>query len=82
VAALLAASPGNHGGLRGLPQLRAVLQNLGVLVLTEQFALPRAHEAFNAEGGLSDPRAQASVAGLAERLVDVAGALAPVQARA
>lgn len=81
VAALLAASPRNHGGVRGLPQLRAVLQNLGVLVLTEQFALQRAHEAFDADGGLIDPRARASVAGVAQRLTDVAAALAALQAR-
>ena len=75
VAALFAASQGNLGGLRGLTHLRAVLQNVGVLVLTEQYALPRAHEAFTPEGRLSDPRAQASVAGIAERLVDLVNKL-------
>ncbi len=45
VAAMAAASPGALGGLRGLTHLRAILQTLKVLVLSEQFALGRAHEA-------------------------------------
>ncbi|HLU77737.1 MAG TPA: NAD(P)H-dependent oxidoreductase [Burkholderiales bacterium] len=69
VAALLAASPGNIGGLRGLTQLRAILQSLGVLVQTKQYALARAHEAFDADGALLDPRVHASVEGVARQLV-------------
>jgi NAD(P)H-dependent FMN reductase len=75
VAALLAASPGALGGLRGLQHLRAILQTLGVLVLTEQFALPRAHEAFDADGGLTEARQRASVEGVVRRLVDVTARL-------
>ncbi|HKO87702.1 MAG TPA: NAD(P)H-dependent oxidoreductase [Burkholderiales bacterium] len=71
VAALFAASQGVYGGLRGLMHIRAILQNLGVLVLNEQYALGRAHEAFTAEAKLNDPRAQASVDGIAQRLVQV-----------
>jgi chromate reductase len=70
-AALLAASPGALGGIRGLPHLRAILQALGVLVLSEQFALGRAHEAFDADGALADARQRASVEGVVRRLVDV-----------
>ena len=44
VALLMAASPGSLGGLRGLAHLRQILQALSVLVLTEQLAVPRAHE--------------------------------------
>jgi NAD(P)H-dependent FMN reductase len=76
VAAILSASPGALGGLRGLAHLRAILQTLGVLVLSEQFALPRAHEAFAEDGTLKDPRHQASVAGLTRRLVEVTQRLA------
>lgn len=75
VAALLAASPGALGGLRGLQHLRAILQTLGVLVITEQFALPRAHEAFDADGALAEPRQRASVEGVVRRLVDVTARL-------
>ena len=76
VAALLSASPGALGGLRGLVHLRAVLQSLGVLVLSEQFALPRAHEAFADSGELSDPKQRASLLGVSGRLVDVARRMA------
>ncbi len=77
VAALLAASPGALGGLRGLQHLRAILQTLGVLVITEQFALGRAHEAFAADGGLADVRQRASVQGVVQRLVHVTARLRP-----
>ena len=71
VAALLSASPGALGGLRGLMHLRAVLQALGVLIISEQFALPRAHEAFDAEGRLADPKQRTSLLGVTARLVEV-----------
>lgn len=76
VAALMAASPGALGGLRGLVHVRAILQSLGVLVLAEQFALSRAHEAFDAGGALKDERQQATVAALAARLAHITGRLA------
>jgi NAD(P)H-dependent FMN reductase len=74
-AALLAASPGALGGLRGLAHLRQILMALNVLVLSEQFALPRAHEAFDAAGELREPRHRAAVAGVARRLVEVTARL-------
>ncbi len=76
VAALVAASPGALGGLRGLVHLRAILQTLGVLVLPEQFALSRAHEAFAADGALLDAKHQATLDGIARRLAEVSARLA------
>jgi NAD(P)H-dependent FMN reductase len=76
VAALLAASPGGYGGLRGLVHLRAILQALDVLVVSEQFALARAHEAFAPDGSLRDPRAVALVTGVVRRLIEVTARLA------
>jgi chromate reductase, NAD(P)H dehydrogenase (quinone) len=78
VAALVAASPGALGGLRGLVHLRAILQTLGVLVLSEQFALSRAHEAFAADGRLIDAKHQASLDAVAQRLVEVCSRLSLV----
>ena len=49
---------------------------LNVLVLSEQLALSRAHEAFADDGALKDPRQQATLAGIARRLVDVTMRLA------
>ena len=71
VAALLAASPGAFGGMRGLVHVRQILQAVGVLVLSEQVAVGRAHELFDASGALTDAKMRASVAGLAQRLVSV-----------
>jgi len=76
VAALAGASPGALGGLRGLTHLRAILQTLSVLVLSEQFALGRAHEAFNEDGSLREAKQQAALAALARKLVDVCARLA------
>jgi chromate reductase, NAD(P)H dehydrogenase (quinone) len=53
VFALGAASPGGMGGLRGLAQLRIVLENgLNALVLPDQFVVPKAIEAFDENGHL------------------------------
>jgi chromate reductase, NAD(P)H dehydrogenase (quinone) len=76
VAALLSASPGALGGLRGLVHLRQVLANLNVLVLSEQFALAHAHEAFAEDGSLRDAKQHAVVAGICKRLIEVTGRLA------
>jgi NAD(P)H-dependent FMN reductase len=76
VAALLSASPGNLGGIRGLNTVRQVLNTLGVLVLPTQFGLPRANEAFAEDGSLKDPAQQKTVAGLAKELVTTVGKLA------
>lgn len=76
VAAIMSASPGAIGGLRGLVHLRQILMTLNVLVLSEQLALPRANEAFADDGSLKDPRQQATVAAIARHLVDVAARLA------
>ena len=61
VAALMAASPGALGGLRGLVHMRAILGNIGVLVIPEQIEIVKAHEAFNQDGTLKDARQQKSV---------------------
>jgi NAD(P)H-dependent FMN reductase len=75
VAGLLAASPGAFGGVRGLPHLRQILATLGVTVLGTQVAVPRAHEAFGADGRLADERAAKSVRALAAAVAQAAGKL-------
>lgn len=67
-AALMAASPGGFGGVRGLYHLRAILNTLGVEVIAQQFVLPRAHQAFDADGNLADARQREQLAKLAARL--------------
>ena len=68
IAALLSASPGALGGLRGLVHLRAILGNIGVIVLPDQVAVSAAHEAFDESGKLKDPKRAAQVAGVARGL--------------
>jgi chromate reductase len=75
-AGLLSASPGALGGLRGLVHVRSILSSIDVLVLPEQFALSKAHEAFDDAGALKDERAAAAVRRVAERLVAVVRKLA------
>lgn len=75
VAALVSASPGAFGGLRGLVTVRSILGNIQVLVLPDQLAIATAHEAFTPEGQLKDPKQQATLARIAGRLVEVVGRL-------
>lgn len=63
-AAILAASPGGYGGSRSLAQLRPFLVNIGITVLPEQVMIPKAHEAFDTAGNLTDPAQAAAVKGL------------------
>ena len=70
-AAILSASPGRLGGLRGLVHVRSILGNLGVLVLPEQHAVSSAASAFDDDGKLKDDGDIERVKNIAARLVDV-----------
>lgn len=70
-AILMSASPGALGGLRGLVHVRSILGNIQVLVLPDQIAVSKAHEAFQDDGSLKDAKQQAAIEGLGRRLAEV-----------
>lgn len=74
-AVLMSASPGALGGLRGLVHLRAILGNIGVLLLPDQIAISKAHEAFAPDGSLKDAKMQESIANLGRLLLTFTGKL-------
>ena len=72
----MAASPGGLGGLRGLVHVRSILSNIGVIVLPDQIAVPRAFEAFDNDGQLIDEKQRARVQGLGQSVANMLSKLA------
>ena len=68
VAGLMSASPGGLGGLRGLVHVRAILENMGVLVIPKQIAISKAHEVFNSDGSMKDPKQEKQVKSIGANL--------------
>src|SRR3569832_1169763 len=54
-ALLMSASPSMAGGNRGLWSLRIPLEHLGARVYPDMFSLAMAHQAFNADGTMTNP---------------------------
>lgn len=71
VAAIMSTSPGALGGLRGLVHVRSILSNIRVLVIPDQVAIPKAHEAFDADGRLKDSQQQDSVEKLGAKVAHI-----------
>jgi NAD(P)H-dependent FMN reductase len=74
-AALLAASPGALGGLRGLVHVRAILSNLGMLVLPGQLAVPKAGDVFADSGEMVDEAMAARARDVGRDLAQTLGRL-------
>jgi NAD(P)H-dependent FMN reductase len=76
VFALGSAAPGGMGGLRSLTTVRQVLElGLGALVLPDQFAVPRAKDAFGADGHLVNKDSQENFKALIQKLARAAHVL-------
>ena len=71
VAAIMSASPGRLGGLRGLVHVRSILGNLGMLVLPDQLAVSSAMKAFDEHGGLTNDSDRDRLQQITSRLIDV-----------
>ncbi|MFG6179557.1 NADPH-dependent FMN reductase [Halomonas sp. THAF12] len=69
LAAVVAASPGGLGGLRGLALIRQLLGNIGVTVLPDQLAVAKAGDAFADDGQLVDDSQRDKLDAICRRLV-------------
>ncbi|HMS40536.1 MAG TPA: NAD(P)H-dependent oxidoreductase [Pyrinomonadaceae bacterium] len=70
-AAIMSASPGGLGGIRALPDLRRIIASMGVHVLAEDFALAKAHEAFDEEGNAKTEFVQNALENLGKNLAEI-----------
>jgi NAD(P)H-dependent FMN reductase len=69
VFAISGASPGYYGGMRSLLHLRQILEvGIGATMIPQQLALPRAGDAFEADGSLKDQAQQKTLTGVVEAL--------------
>jgi len=71
VAGLMSASPGGLGGLRGLVHVRAILENMGVLVIPEQIAISKAHEVLSSDGFMKDPKQEQRIKSIGANLAKI-----------
>ncbi|MEO1202024.1 MAG: NAD(P)H-dependent oxidoreductase, partial [Pseudomonadota bacterium] len=70
IAALMSASPGKLGGVRGLVHLRQVLTNLGVLVIPGQASIGGAMRALDDSGNLVNEQDISRVESVVKSLLD------------
>lgn len=75
---LLAASPGAIGGLRGLRHVRQILTQIQMVVIPQEFALAKAHEAFDENGQIKDEKARDMANNVGRSLVTMARMLKSV----
>jgi chromate reductase, NAD(P)H dehydrogenase (quinone) len=68
LAAILSASPGPGGGRRVLRQLRELLEMMRVTLIPQELSIPRAMDAFDAEGRLARPEDIEGLHALADAL--------------
>lgn len=71
IAAIMSASPGMLGGLRGLVHVRAILENIGTIVIPDQIAISKAHEVFNDDGTLKDKDQEQKVKNIGSSLAKI-----------
>ncbi len=70
-AAIMCATPGGSGGMKGLMMLRLQLEHIGVIVLPNQQSLSQAHQAFDEQGNLVDSKKQRAVKKVGSDLANI-----------
>lgn len=70
VVAVISASPGMYGGIRSLKMAQQLLLHLGCHIVPAQCALPQANKALDADGKLTDARAEKNLRAAVAALVD------------
>ena len=73
--AIMSASPGALGGVRGLQHLRLLLSNLQMYVIPMQVTLPFAHKEFGEDGLLTDLAKRKKLQELGKSLVEFTSTL-------
>lgn len=76
ICALVSASPGGLGGLRGLVHVRSILGNIGSIVLPTQVAVGSASTNLDDAGAPTNEGQKKMLGRLVEELVTVTGKLA------
>lgn len=72
---LMSASPGGLGGMRGLVHLRAILGNIGAIMLPQTHSVRDAFKAFDESGSLVDGKEQERIEKLGMDLAHMASKL-------
>lgn len=71
VAAIMAASPGGLGGLRGLVHVRSILETIGTMVIPDQKAISSAYDAFDEHDNLKDEKQRTAVRAIGTKLATI-----------
>lgn len=69
--AIMSASPGRAGGVRGLGHLKAIIEDVGGVVLPYQLSVANAYTALNEKGELKDPSLKTYLQQEMQQLVSV-----------
>lgn len=67
--AIMSATPGNGGGVRGLGHLRSIIENIGGQVIPQQVSITNSYEAFNEQGILKSVQSQQELRQLIRQLL-------------
>ena len=78
-AAVVGASPGGRGAVRGQADARKVLTAIGAGVVDKELPVARAHELFDERGAMLDQESETRLADHIALLVESAGGPAPAE---